>query len=280
MTNSKIHLITVATHADGYFKWLQESCKRYNTELTVLGWSEKWKGYAWKFMLMIDHLNTVADDDIVCFIDAFDVILLRPLDEMIDYYRAIATMTNKRIVIACDRVKYQALKVMADYIFDTCKDIAINTGTYIGYAKDVKNVLRQIMNNNMDETLDDQKLLTDYCIINPDIFYIDQDSIFFLTIEHPLNNILDEHIKISDHKLYYMGTRPFFIHANGNGKLDDTIKLLGYEMSNEEIEKIDEANYRAIQRKIIYYSKFFIEPMMTILILYVLYVCIKSYLCQ
>ena len=89
-------------------------------------------------------------------------------------------MSNKKIIIACDRIKSQMIKLMADYVFDNCKNIAVNTGTYIGYAGDVKNILEQIMKSNMDPSLDDQKLLTDYCIINPDIFYIDHDNVFFL----------------------------------------------------------------------------------------------------
>ena len=46
-------LITVATHNDGYFKWLKESCKRYNYDLVILGYNEKWKGFNWRLELMI-----------------------------------------------------------------------------------------------------------------------------------------------------------------------------------------------------------------------------------
>lgn len=272
-----VRLITVATHTDGYFKWLEQSCKRNNTSLVVLGWGEKWKGYAWKFILMIKYLKTVPENEIICFIDAFDVLLLRPLNEIENYYNDIIKLSNKKIIIACDHVKSEALKLMADYIFDKCKDIAINTGTYIGQAKDLLQVLESIM-NNMDETLDDQKLLTEYCIVNPDIFYIDQDSIFFLTIENPLQDILDENMNISNNKLYYMGSRPFFIHANGNGKLDNIIKLLNYNINDEEILIIDNSNIKAMQRKFIYYSKFFYDLFTIIIIIYILYISIKHHI--
>ena len=32
-------IITVATHADGYFEAYSESCKKNNLELVVLGWN-------------------------------------------------------------------------------------------------------------------------------------------------------------------------------------------------------------------------------------------------
>jgi hypothetical protein len=166
-----VKLITVATHTDGYLKWLKLACLRYKTDLTILGWNEKWKGYAWKFMLMMEYLKTIPDDELVCFIDAFDVLLLRPLTELEDYFNAIQKISNKKIIIACDRVKIQTIKIMADYIFDTCKDIAINTGTYLGRAKDIRYILENIMKHNMDESLDDQKILTEYCVTNPDVLY-------------------------------------------------------------------------------------------------------------
>uniref|UniRef100_A0A6C0EC09 Uncharacterized protein n=1 Tax=viral metagenome TaxID=1070528 RepID=A0A6C0EC09_9ZZZZ len=31
-----VKLITVVTHGEGYFKWLEESCKRYNVNLIKL----------------------------------------------------------------------------------------------------------------------------------------------------------------------------------------------------------------------------------------------------
>lgn len=270
-----VKLITVATHADGYFEWLKLSCKRHNTDITVLGWNEEWKGYAWRFMLMVDYLQLIPDDELVCFIDAFDVLLLRPLSEIEEYYNSIAKISNKKIIIAYNRVKSQTIKIMSDYVFDTCKDIAINAGTYLGRAKDVREILKQIMQHNMNETLDDQKLLTEYCSTNPEVFYIDQDSIFFLTIENPLDDVIDENTKIIDNKLYYMGTRPFFIHANGNGKLDGIIKTMNYNINENEILQIDDSNWKAVQKKVVYYSKFYYDLLMMIVIILLLYVCIR-----
>ena len=47
-----VKLVTVATHSESYFPWLKESCVRYNTNLEILGWGEKWQGYhrGWKVL--------------------------------------------------------------------------------------------------------------------------------------------------------------------------------------------------------------------------------------
>lgn len=36
-----IHIVTVATHNEGYFEYLVESCKRNGAKLEVLGWGTK-----------------------------------------------------------------------------------------------------------------------------------------------------------------------------------------------------------------------------------------------
>ena len=38
---NNIHIVTVATSEEGYMKWLKQSCKRYGTDLIVLGFGKK-----------------------------------------------------------------------------------------------------------------------------------------------------------------------------------------------------------------------------------------------
>ena len=74
-----MHIVTVANKNDGYLNYLIESCKRNGGELEVLGWNQEWKGFMWKISLMIEYLNGLDDDDIVCFVDGYDVIILQPI---------------------------------------------------------------------------------------------------------------------------------------------------------------------------------------------------------
>lgn len=54
---SELHIVTVATESKYYFPYLVESCKKYGKELEVLGYGEKWKGFNWRFKLMIEYLK-------------------------------------------------------------------------------------------------------------------------------------------------------------------------------------------------------------------------------
>ena len=67
-----------------------------------------------------------------------------------------------------------------------------------------------------------------------------------------------------------MGSQPFFIHANGNGKLDNVIKQLNYNINDDEIINIDNASHNAVTRKVVYYSKFYYHLIMMCIIIYVI----------
>lgn len=255
-----VKLVSVATHSDGYLPWLQKSCDRHNVKLNILGWNQKWQGFVWRFSLMIDYLKSVDPNELVCFIDAYDVILLRSLDDIEEYYNNIVKLTGKKIIIASENAHNPYIKQMSEFIFDKCKNIQINAGTYMGRAKDILEVLTD-MNSKNKPSDDDQVVYTDYCNNHPDIFYIDHDKIFFLTVEDTFNDVMQNFdIKIENNGskypiVKYMESRPFFIHGNGNTLLNSVIEKLGYTITEDENKKINGSHTKIIINKVKYYVK-------------------------
>lgn len=88
-------LVTVATHSERYFPYLELSAKRNGHDLVVLGWGEKWQGFAWKFMLMLEYLKTLKPDEIVCFVDAYDVVILEDPKTIEGFYRQYVVDSNE-----------------------------------------------------------------------------------------------------------------------------------------------------------------------------------------
>ena len=84
----------------------------------------------------------------------------------------------------------------------------LNSGTYIGYVKQIKLVLLNILQQT--HSLDDQVELIKYAKRNPNYIHIDSNNDFFYVISKPL-----QQINLNDNK------RCNFIHANGNGCLED-----------------------------------------------------------
>ena len=92
-----VKLITVATHYDGYLKWLEAGCKRYNVNLIKLGWGQEWKGFVWKFELLLNYLTDIIAQnpyELIIFIDGYDVLLLKSLD---DIEQVLIKLQNIRI---------------------------------------------------------------------------------------------------------------------------------------------------------------------------------------
>jgi hypothetical protein len=230
----KTHIITIATNSELYFPYLVDSCKKNGIPLTVLGYGEKWTGFTFRFDKMIQYLKKLDPNDVVCFIDGYDVICVRNLNEMTDVFLQLKKKNNCKIVIAENNIIMNNLYNVVLYItvktsFDKCKNKLINAGSYIGQVKDILYVLEQIYTG--DNTLDDQKILVKYCKSNPNDIYIDLKNELFLTIDRPFDSI-HPYLTVKNNKIYYNNNRPFFIHGNGHTYLDSTLDLIGYKNVN------------------------------------------------
>ena len=123
-----IQVITVATHNEGYFNALQQSCKNNNINLVVLGFNEKWQGFSWRFNLINNYIKNLNDDDIVLFIDAFDIIIIEDIKEIERRFKEF----NKPIVISYQNLNI--IELIGYYIVYGYTGHTINAGTYIGYV--------------------------------------------------------------------------------------------------------------------------------------------------
>jgi hypothetical protein len=258
-----MRLVTVATHSDGYYNFLMKSCKRFNTKIDVLGYGEKWQGLAWKMHLMEKYLKDIDnEDEIICFIDAYDVIMLRPLDELEKLFRLVGV----DIIIGHEKHVSPLIHMLGLIIYG--KD-GLNSGTYIGYKSAISKMLKSYTTPDSD----DQVLITNYARENTGKIHVDKDSIFFLTIANQLSNFDIDSVIIKDKTLTYKGLRPFFAHGCGNTNMNSLIEKLDYKMTLYEKNKAEQWNYDSSIKKIYYYCKNY-----TIyLVLLILIICLLVY---
>lgn len=271
-----MRLVTVATHSDLYFPFLKKSCHKYNSDITVLGWGQPWPGFSFKSKLMKEYLIDVSDDDIVCVIDSFDVLLLRPIDELESFFRAYSELTGVRIIVGFDLKPSSIVSTINHLQFGTCHGVSLNAGTYIGFAKEIKHMIKEIYS---DPSLDDQLLLTEYVQKYPHKVHIDTSSLFFLTINNPTGEFMyDSHIKVEDDMLYYRGIRPFFAHGNGNTDMTRLIKELGYKISDKVVDSILRKSKNAQFKKVVdyYYPQLIILGILLLLMFWFIYRYLKK----
>jgi len=234
-----LHIVTVATESKYYFPYLVESCRRYGKELEILGFGQKWKGFNWRFKLMIEYLETLPSNDIVCVVDGYDVICTRNLNELKNMFLKVRNEKKCKIIVGYDNINHTHYvnKFTIKMYFGTCNNISLNAGTYIGYVKDLLEIINQILNENSNDSADDQKLLTNLCNTNSELFNIDSNNDIFLTIVHPLHEI-DDIIEINKYgEISYNGVFPFFLHGPGSTYFDNVLKKIGYN-DNININRI------------------------------------------
>jgi hypothetical protein len=231
---SKLHIVTVATHNDGYLDYLIESCKKNNNDIKILGYGEKWQGFNWRFLLVINYLKTLNLNDIVCFVDGYDVLCTRNLDELSNEFIRIKNKYDCKIIVGHDKLivdNHKLIQYANNFFvkryFDTCKKKSLNAGTYIGYVSDLLIVLQDIYNLIPSNSADDQILFTKYCKTHNKDVHIDVESELFLAIAIPYIDA-NNYIKIKDNKVIYNNSQPFFVHAPGGTYLDKLIINLGY----------------------------------------------------
>jgi hypothetical protein len=248
-------LVTVATHSQSYFPFLLESCKRYGAELVVLGFNQPWRGYNQKNLLMKEYLDSLAPDEIVCFIDAYDVLLLRPLEDLQTLFVNFNKITGARIVVGCDqKATGEKIGPTVRLYYGACNNKYVNSGTYIGYAADLREMMTFIMQETLGDTeADDQIMIRKYCSATKNV-HIDCDRVFFLTLvgsaQFPLN-----HPKVSividpdSHELRFNNIRPFFVHGAGNVNMLNLVEALGYDISPEQRARILQETCAWLQKR-------------------------------
>lgn len=248
-------LVTVATHSDGYFPWLVKSCKRHGAELTVLGWGDIWQGFSWRTHLMLEYLRSLPPDEVVCFIDAYDVILLKSLVEIERRFVQIQQETGCKIVVAQEHIQNSLNKIGANITFGTCKNVNVNAGTYIGYAKDLRAVLHGIYKLNPSFASDDQQSLLTYCRSHPKDVHIDTSNALFYTLVDPLRSLKNSETRIDINKEDWKDS--CILHAPATTNITPMLKSLGYDFSKDEEETLSAFHKKAHRQKMWYYFGLF-----------------------
>jgi len=258
--NSKIHIVTIATHNKGYLDTLAEGCAKGGLKLNILGMGEKWQGFAWKFRQLREFIKPLNDNDIVIFVDGYDTLCIDNIDNI--YKRFIDSNTN--ILVSTDSIPKSLLhKYLVHKVFNKCKKVSINTGMYMGYVKYLKELLDRVCARYdcNDTKLDDQRVFTEFCNSNNDFFNnnvkIDTDNKVFLNIGP--DTLFSTNASFDK---VFANNGPAFVQGPGNTNLDPLVDLFKFENKGK---RRDEKGY--IQNALnIYYSYFKLEIIAIVLV--------------
>lgn len=236
---NKLKVATVATKDDGYLKWLKQSCSRHGTELIILGGNRTWKGFVTKFEIMIEFLNSEDDNTIVCFVDAYDVIMLKSAEDLKQKFLE----SGSKIICSVSTFPEFGVRAIDDFIKDATRFIfnagdhlpQLNPGCYMGYVKDLKVMLSGCLEIYI---ADDEILINRFYAMNPHLITPDVSHDYFHNV--PMSDVIDR----DDY-----GSHSFFIHRIYKQPLFNLLRSQGYEISyDEQIEMTIQQTMTSIVR--------------------------------
>jgi hypothetical protein len=230
--NEKLQIVTVATHKLGYLEQLIESCKRAGTELKILGLGDKWEGFFTKLKLMHDFLSSVEPSTIIVFIDAYDVIMLGNVDELLQRYLAF----NKPIVLGVETKNSWFKWNVEKFYFGTYKEEIINTGGYMGRAGFLLEMCKNFGDHENDQIYlnrlarDHKNWFEKYTALD-----MDGDIFYNATCDSFLGHL---HIKSCNIGLNFTngmlckedGIQPIFLHGPGGIDISPYMNMLGWNV--------------------------------------------------
>lgn len=257
-------LFLVATHYDGYLNIYLEKCKKEGLDYKILGLGDKWKGYAWKFNLVYEHLSTLDPNEIVIFTDAYDVIFLQNQKEVLtrflEYNTPVLLSIENEPENLFHKYAYRKMfpKVLGKY--------SVNSGCYMGYAYALREMFFNLKNQyNLQDDDDDQQILAKFLNRNLDFVNnyckFDEERKIFTNLL--VKNYPDDKLPLLD---------TCFVHGPGNTNLRNIIKYYGLE--GEEIAK--KRNWMVYYRNALKtYTKYFkVEAAIILIILIILLIII------
>ena len=220
-----LHVVTIASEPLFYFHHLHKSCRNHGINLDVIRSMENPHNRKWA--MIRDYLDNMANSDIVCYVDGFDTICVKPLYELLERFVNIQQHHQCKLILSHHhKLQYDIWWPLC--YEKTCQNTYINHGTCIGYVRDWKQVLDILI----DYEMSDHDAIVTYGNLYPHDILIDMRAQLFLCISNSLREI-DDYVDIdSQQTVTYEEEQPFFIHATKCTYLTEILRKLGYTVDD------------------------------------------------
>jgi hypothetical protein len=204
-----LHLYTYFT-SSAKAKYLMETARFHNIEVKNLALSDVWQGFHQKMIRMLEVSNTLPDDDIICFVDSYDLLVNTDSETLINTFKSF----NRDLVFGAEINLHPGSLKDYSYPESSTQFRYLNSGFYIGYVK----AIRKMFSSKVLEG-DDQEYMNRYFLenINESIKLDTEAKLVLNMYRVPWDKLI-----FSSGKVIYpdLNTVPCFIHFNGMSYLD------------------------------------------------------------
>lgn len=246
-----IYIVTYATHSERYFELLKQSCP----DIIILGDGKPWNGFSDKVEATIEFCKSKKPEDIICFVDGFDSVILSSKEEILEKYRSfnIPLVFSEAATASTIMVKY-----LQDKIFGKCKDDRLNSGLFIGTAKSIIDFWEDIQFME-----DDQVYATHKC---NKITYMKIDKehkIFYNYAPADTINVKNNALFINNNKI-----ATSIISCPGNNNINHILSQLNYK-------NLPDIQYD-FKYRITTYGKHFIDEILLAILIVGIFIYFKN----
>jgi hypothetical protein len=198
------------------YRNLQQSCNKHGIALDSLisplnlGHDI---GLGPKLTLMQAYVARRCDpDQIVLFVDAFDVLFATSTDDITRRYHQMADRTGKPIVMSAETMCSPHRERAADYPPVDTPYRYLNSGTYVGRA----GALRELLPSSIEHSINDQAWFTDAYLSGDSPIHLDVNAEIFQC----LTGVDAADLTYVDGRWTnrLTGTTPCIFHGNGAGR--------------------------------------------------------------
>ena len=236
-TSSKLKIVTYATHGgrDDRFCRAVESAIMNQVDLIILGWGEKWIGLSQKLEAALVFAQSLNDDDILLFVDAFDVMFTKSASEknLKQLFQSLDAPIVFSAECGCWPHVMEDLSVCLtgphSYPLSPTPYRYLNSGSWMGLAGPAALMLQEVQRLAGDNwaTANDQKLVADMFIDGRHKIKLDYSATIFLSLHMTLDPPLprcnpSEDLHFDSNSGTWLNsrtnTKPSIFHFNGGGK--------------------------------------------------------------
>jgi len=206
------HICTVANRPDPYLDKLIQSCEIHGIQLEILGMNEPYYGNSTKMFRLREYLNALRDEEIILFVDAFDVLIIADKNTILQKFLKMSVP----FVMAAEKHCWPCEKyINEEYLPCQTPFKYLNTGTYIGYVSHLKKWIDDLALNihwcDQAQTIEHWSRNAE----NKKLYHFDCNCELFL----PLFIVGKEEVIIDESGIFHCLTThstPCMIHANGH----------------------------------------------------------------
>lgn len=207
----KLHICTIASEDIPQLQQLLHSCRQHNLSIEVLGLNQPYPGNGIKLIRTLKYLEKshFPDDDLLLFVDAYDVLILADEKTIVDKFLKMQVP----FVISVEKTMHRDQELKDLIPLSPTPFRFINAGSYMGYVGHVKKWLRDL--RPIKKAFSDQRHIVRHSTKHPEMYAFDYYCQLFIALAF----VKSDEIKIDEENgvvhCLITGSTPCVIHGPG-----------------------------------------------------------------